>query len=191
MTHPKPRDPQDDDYDDDPVCADCGNISHVAAGLEWEPGDICWRCSADKVPELEEKLLASESARVAAEKESKQWEKVAHEWMAGYDKLKEKYEPMMLVTSHPASTGYPGGNSGFSNDSEVINGVRTVKVVAPILAPPLRDTLERVRDALKWIMNEDYKFVPSHWENIAKEQSKYAQEALCELEAVIGRKIKV
>lgn len=43
------------------------------------------------------------------------------------------------------------------------------------------EIIEGMRSALEWVESFEYKFVPSHWENIAKEQSRVARECLAKL----------
>lgn len=43
--------------------------------------------------------VGTEQRARRAEEEAARWEALANEWMADYDKLKNKYEPMIAVTS--------------------------------------------------------------------------------------------
>lgn len=55
-----------------------------------------------KEAQLASDLAAKDADIARMQEECDEWERVARSWNADYDKLKEKYEPMIAVISSPA-----------------------------------------------------------------------------------------
>lgn len=78
-------------------------LSGHAAGLERGRFEANADAAKDAAKNASEVWLAEidalETKLDAAEKERDEWKRVAGEWMRDYDKLKNKYEPMIAVPS--------------------------------------------------------------------------------------------
>ena len=80
------------------------SLEEALAWQHWDDAPA-WKCNecgqeaTDGVGQRDSFLAGWEAGHAAGRAEADEWERVANEWMRDYDKLKEKYEPSVWVTS--------------------------------------------------------------------------------------------